>query len=286
MKKVALISMSIILMISMSSCFRHVPPRNVGIKVKTMGDNKGVQPITLPVGRYWVGAFWQLHLYPTNIHIYPFTAGKDEGSETNEEMRFQDKDGLPLGVDVAVSARVDPALVSVAFQTYNGEMETIIKTYVKQDLLNSFIAYASTRKAENLYSDLKMDMLSYVTKTVADRYAPTGIVITDIAYKSDIRLPQNVMDAINQKIGATQIALKKEQEVMQAEADAKSAVANADGQAKSILIVAQAQAKANQLLSQSVTQILVNYELAKRWNGTSPLYSGNGSVLPPFFSNK
>jgi regulator of protease activity HflC (stomatin/prohibitin superfamily) len=283
MKKIALITCLIVLMISMSSCWKHVEPRSVGIKVKTMGNNKGVQPITLPVGRYWIGAFWKLYTYPTNIHIYPFTAGKDEGSEINEEMRFQDKDGLPLGCDVAVSARVNPDLVTTTFQTYGGDMENIIKVFVKQDLLNAFISFASTRKAENLYSDQKMEMLAFVNKNVSDKFAPTGVVITDIAYKSDIRLPQNVMEAINQKIGATQIALKKEQEVMQAEADAKSTVAKAEGEAKSILLVAKAQAEANRLLSESVTATLVNYELAKRWNGTSPIYSGSGSVLPPLF---
>lgn len=283
MKKVTLISMFLIALVGLTSCFQHVEPRNVGIKVKTMGNNKGVQPVTLPVGRYWIGAFWKLYTYPTNIHIYPFTAGKDEGSEANEEMRFQDKDGLQLGCDVAVSAQVDPALVPVTFQTYGGDMETIIKSYVKQDLQSGFIAYASTHQAVELYSDKKMEMLAYVNKIVSEKFRPTGVVITDIAYKSDIRLPDNVRESINEKIKATQIALQKEQEVMQAEADAKKTVAKAEGDSKAILMMAKAQAQANELLSNSITPTLVNYELAKKWNGVTPQYSGQGSVLPPLF---
>jgi len=283
MKRVTLISMFLIAMVGLTSCFQHVEPRSVGIKVKTMGNNKGVQPITLPVGRYWIGAFWKLYTYPTNIHIYPFTAGKDEGSEVNEEMRFQDKDGLQLGCDVAVSAQVDPALVPVTFQTYGGDMETIIKSYVKQDLQSGFIAYASTHQAVELYSDKKMEMLAYVSKAISDKFKPTGVIITDVAYKSDIRLPDNVRESINEKIKATQIALQKEQEVMQAEADAKKTVAKAEGDSKAILMMAKAQAQANELLSNSITATLVNYELAKKWNGVTPIYSGQGSVLPPLF---
>jgi len=283
MKRVTLISMFLIAMVSLTSCFQHVEPRNVGIKVKTMGNNKGVQPVTLPVGRYWIGAFWKLYTYPTNIHIYPFTAGKDEGSEANEEMRFQDKDGLQLGCDVAVSAQVDPALVPITFQTYGGDMETIIKSYVKQDLQSGFIAYASTHQAVELYSDKKMEMLAFVSKAVSDKFKPTGVVITDLSYKSDIRLPDNVRESINEKIKATQIALQKEQEVMQAEADAKKTVAKAEGDSKAILMMAKAQAQANELLSNSITATLVNYELAKKWNGVTPIYSGQGSVLPPLF---
>ena len=283
MKRVTLISMFLIAMVGLTSCFQHVEPRSVGIKVKTMGNNKGVQPITLPVGRYWVGAYWKLYTYPTNIHIYPFTAGKDEGSEANEEMRFQDKDGLQLGCDVAVSAQVDPALVPVTFQTYGGDMETIIKSYVRQDLQSGFIAYASTHQAVELYSDKKMEMLTFVNKAISDKFKPTGVIITDVAYKSDIRLPDNVRESINEKIKATQIALQKEQEVMQAEADAKKTVAKADGDSKAILMMAKAQAQANELLSNSITGSLVNYELAKKWNGVTPIYSGQGSVLPPLF---
>ena len=283
MKRVTLISMFLIAMVGLTSCFQHVEPRSVGIKVKTMGNNKGVQPITLPVGRYWIGAYWKLYTYPTNIHIYPFTASKDEGSEANEEMRFQDKDGLQLGCDVAVSAQVDPALVPVTFQTYGGDMETIIKSYVRQDLQSGFIAYASTHQAVELYSDKKMEMLTFVNKAISEKFKPTGVIITDVAYKSDIRLPDNVRESINEKIKATQIALQKEQEVMQAEADAKKTVAKADGDSKAILMMAKAQAQANELLSNSITATLVNYELAKKWNGVTPIYSGQGSVLPPLF---
>jgi len=283
MKRVTLISMFLIAMVGLTSCFQHVEPRSVGIKVKTMGNNKGVQPITLPVGRYWIGAYWKLYTYPTNIHIYPFTASKDEGSEANEEMRFQDKDGLQLGCDVAVSAQVDPALVPVTFQTYGGDMETIIKSYVRQDLQSGFIAYASTHQAVELYSDKKMEMLTFVNKAISEKFKPTGVIITDVAYKSDIRLPDNVRESINEKIKATQIALQKEQEVMQAEADAKKTVAKADGDSKAILMMAKAQAQANELLSNSITGSLVNYELAKKWNGVTPIYSGQGSVLPPLF---
>jgi len=283
MKRVALISMLLIAVVLMTSCWQHVPPRSVGIKVKTMGNNKGVQPVTLPVGRYWVGPYWKLYTYPTNIHLYPFTASKDEGSEANEEMKFQDRDGLQLSCDVAVAAQVDPSLVPVTFQTYGGDMESIIKVNVRQDLQSGFIAYASKHQAVELYSDKKMDMINFVKDTISKKYSSTGVIVTDLAYKSDIRLPDNVRESINEKIKAGQIALQKQQEIIQSEADAKKAIATADGQAKSILMVAEAQAKANRLLSESVTPTLVNYMLAKTWNGVSPIYSGSGSVLPPLF---
>lgn len=282
MKKIFYLGLLLLATVSMTSCFQHVPPRNVGIKVKTLGDNKGVKPEVLQVGRYWIGAYWDLYTYPTNVTIYPFTAGNDEGSPVDEAMKFQDKDGLALSCDVAVSAHINPDLAPTAFQTYGGDMEGIIKTYVRQDLLNNFISYASTKKAEDLYSTEKMNMLEFVKKNVTNKYAPTGVVIVDVAYKSDIRLPQNVMDAINAKIEATQTALKAEAKVQQSIAEAKQVAATAEGAYQAKLL----EAKGNIALSNSITPALVQYELAKRWNGVSPVYSGTGSALPTFNVNK
>ncbi len=281
MKKSSLFFVVILATVFMS-CAR-VDPGYIGVKVKTLGQNKGVEPEVLPVGRFWLGVQYDLYTYPTFVTIFPFTASSDEGSEIDEAMRFQSKEGISCNVDVALSARVDAPLAAIAFQFYRKEMLDIIKMYGKQDMNNYFVEFASRLNVEEIYSTQKMAMLSFVKDKMREKFAPSGIIIEDIAYKSDIRFPQNVIDAINEKIAATQIALQKEQEIFQSRADAQKKIATAEGEAISILKVAEAQAKANTLLSNSITPTLVNYELAKKWNGTSPTYMGNGSVLPPLF---
>ena len=42
---------------------------------------------------------------------------------------------------------------------------------------------------------------------------------------------------------------------------------------------AQAQAEANRLLAESVTPTLVQYEMAKKWNGQMPQVSGGATPL-------
>lgn len=271
-----LIGLLLLATVTMTSCWQHVPPRTVGIKVQTMGNNKGVQPEILTVGRYWVGMYWDLYTYPTNETIYPFTSTADEGSPTDESMKFQDKDGLALSCDVAVSAHVDPEKVPVAFQAYGGDMENIIKTYVKQTLLSNFIDFASQYSAEQIYSNKKMEMLNYVKKKVTDKYSETGVVITDVAYKSEIRLPDQVMRAINDKIEAGQTALKTQAQIQQTEFEAKKVVAQAQGVYEAKLL----EAKGNVALANSISEVLIRYRAFEKWNGVSPVYSGNGSPLP------
>jgi len=48
---------------------------------------------------------------------------------------------------------------------------------------------------------------------------------------------------------------------------------------KAILAEAEAQAKANELLAKSITPVLVQYEMAKRWNGQMPQVSGNAMPM-------
>lgn len=281
MKKISFILLVLFSIVFMS-CER-VDPGYVGVKVKTLGQNKGVEPVVLEVGRYWMGVQYDLYTYPTYVNIYPFTLANSEGSETDEAFRFQSIEGITCNVDLAISAHANTEKASILFQTYRKDMVPIIKENLRQDVSNYFVDYASKLRVDELYSTKKMDMLKYAKEQLTAKAEPTGIVIDDISFKSDIRFPSEVEAAIIAKIGAIQLATQKQNEIVQAEADAKKRVAQAQGEAQSILLVAQAQAKANQLLSASITPTLVNYELAKRWNGTSPTYSGNGSVLPPLF---
>lgn len=76
---------------------------------------------------------------------------------------------------------------------------------------------------------------------------------------------------------------KKEVELLQSQADAAKMVAEADGVAQSILKKAEAEAKANNLVNNSLTTTLIDYERTKRWNGVLPQVTG-GAV--PFVNLK
>jgi len=263
----------------LASCGR-VEPGYVGVKVKTLGQNKGIEPEGLDVGRYWMGILYDLYTYPTFVNIYPFTQEATEGSEADEAFRFQSIEGITCNVDVAISCHADPANAVTLFKTYRKEMVPIIKEMLRQDVNNYFVDYASKLRVDELYSTKKMDMLNYAKDKLKEKVAPNGIIIDDISFKSDIRFPQQVQDAIIAKIEAIQLATQKQNEIVQAEADAKKLVAKAQGEYEAKLL----EAKGNEALSRSITPSLVQYILSEKWNGVSPIYSGSGSVLPPLFN--
>lgn len=83
---------------------------------------------------------------------------------------------------------------------------------------------------------LHMDMLNFVKDNVSTKYEANGVILDDISYRSDIRLPEKLKEAINDKIEATQLALKTEAQIQQTEAEAKKVIAQARGELAPALI--------------------------------------------------
>ena len=87
-----------------------------------------------------------------------------------------------------------------------------------------------------------------------------------------------MIEAINQKNVMQQQALTAQNELQKNTFQAQGDSIKAAGRAKAILTEASAQARANELLSKSITGTLVQYEMAKRWNGQMPQVTG--SAMP------
>jgi regulator of protease activity HflC (stomatin/prohibitin superfamily) len=96
---------------------------------------------------------------------------------------------------------------------------------------------------------------------------------------NEIRAPGAVMEAINTKNVMQQQALTAQNELQKNTFQAQGDSIKAQGRAKAILAEAEAQAKANQLLAQSITPTLVQYEMTKRWDGKMPQVTGGATPL-------
>ena len=112
---------------------------------------------------------------------------------------------------------------------------------------------------------------------IAERLAPYGFEVKQFTI-NELRAPPAVMEAINQKNVMQQQALTAQNELQKNTFQAQGDSIKAAGRAKAITAEAEAQARANTLLSQSITPNLVQYEMAKRWDGKMPMVSG--SAMP------
>jgi regulator of protease activity HflC (stomatin/prohibitin superfamily) len=128
--------------------------------------------------------------------------------------------------------------------------------------------------------------LSAVREKLQKLVDPIGVQIEQFGFIGAPRPPEAVIQSINMKVQAQQIALQKQNMVAQAEADAKSAVAQAEGQGRAKIAVAEGEAKANALLANSISAQLIEWQKLKiqqeaisKWDGHRPQVEGGGAGL-------
>lgn len=278
MRKYLAILMVLFAMLNMTGCDK-VPSGYVGVKVNLLGGEKGVDVENLGVGRYWIGINEELFLFPTFTQNYVWTADAREGSETDESVSFQTVEGLTVNADVGITYTINPDKVSEVFQKYRKGVTEITDTYLRNIVRDELNRASSVMKVDAAYGAGKAELMSQTLKAVQDKVGPSGIIVESVYLVSDLRLPANVVTSINDKIGATQKAEQRNNEIATAEAQAKVLEAEANGRARALLLEAQAQAEANRLLSQSMSEVLVKYRTIEKWNGEMPKISGNAGTI-------
>jgi len=258
----------------------YVPAGNVGVKVNLLGGDKGVDSEVLPVGRYWLGINEELYIFPTFMQNYVWTKDAQEGSPNDESISFQTADGMTANADIGISYSIDPDKVATIFQTYRRGVEEITDTFLRNMVRDALVKQASNKPIEYVYGAGKAELIAAVQKDVSDQVESIGIKVDKIYWIGEIRLPAIVLDSINNKNAATQMAQQRQNEVAQAKAEADKKIEDARGTAESILRVAEAQAKANKILAESLTTEFVQYEALQKWDGKLPTTMVPGQATP------
>lgn len=249
------------------SSFARVEPGNVGIRVNNIAG--GVSPHSLGVGWFFAPPGTHIYEYPVFTRTYTWTSSQTEQSPIDESFSFQDKNGLSLKADVAVSYHVDPTRAAILFQRYRTSMDEIIAGPLRNAIRNAIVERAAQLGVEQIYGDHKAELIQTAQARVQAFFAPVGLQIEQIYWAGNIVVPQQVLDQINAKIANEQAALAAQANVATATADARARVAKAEGDAKAIQVEAEA--------------IRTNPEIVKmraveKWNGQLPTYSGSGPL--------
>jgi regulator of protease activity HflC (stomatin/prohibitin superfamily) len=112
-----------------------------------------------------------------------------------------------------------------------------------------------------------------------------GFIIDQVTINGALRLPENVAQAINRAMEATQNAIQAENRVRQVRAEADQAIAQAhgaaeaarqraQGEADAVLVRARADARANEIIRLSTSGAVLQYRAIERWDGKLPLMQG------------
>ena len=266
----------IVVLVLLPSTITYINPGHVGILIHRAGggvDSKPMGPGLHPRNPL----LSQIEEYPVFMQTLVLTRGSTEGSRSNDEINVNSVEGQPISLDVSMSFELDPTRVPALYQTFRTDIETIQHGYVKQSIRQALQEVVGTEPIADVIGPKKAEVVNKTQARISERLAPYGIIVKQFTI-NELRAPPAVIDAINTKNVMQQQALTAQNELQKNQFQAQGDSIKAAGRAKAILAEAEAQAKANRLLSESLTPTLVQYEMAKRWNGQMPQVSG--SAMP------
>jgi regulator of protease activity HflC (stomatin/prohibitin superfamily) len=278
-KKYRLLLIPILIVLFFAGCATRIGPGRVGIKVDLAGSQRGVEE--LPIRTGWVFySFLSSTIveYPTSVQTAKWTRDPTEGSVNNEEMSFNTKDGLTVYGDLSVSYHLDSAKVPAFYVKFrNDDINQFTHGFLRNVARDAINRTGSQYTVQEVMGEKKSELEQNSRAELQKQVGDIGVVIDQFGFIGSPRPPQSVIDSINAKVQAQQIAVQKQNELVQSQADAAKLVAAAEGQAKAQIAVANGEAESNRVRAASISQNIIEWQklavtdrwIAK-WNGQVP----------------
>src|SRR3954469_19699657 len=255
----------------------YVNPGYVGIVIHRAGG--GVDKTPLGPGLHLKNPLTTgIEEYPVFMQTLVLAKTSNEGSRYNDEINVNSKEGQPLSLDVSMSFELDPDKAPNLYSTFRRDIDAIQHGYVKQAIRQGLQEVIGNEEIAAVIGPKKAEAVNQTQALLSQRLAQYGILVKQFTI-NELRAPPAVIEAINQKNVMQQQALTAQNELQKNQFQAQGDSIKAAGQAKAILGLAEAQAKANDLIARSVTANLVQYEMAKRWDGKMPQVAGGAMPL-------
>lgn len=265
--------MAIGLMIAMTAACTKVPAGNVGVKFDLYGGDKGVTGEVVGPGKYWLGMNEEMYLFPT------FTVNDSYTEKEGNMITFQDRDGTQISADVGVAFSIPADKADEVFQKYRKGVDEIVDTVLKNTVRNALNAETGQMEVSEIYGVGKEELMQRTLSRVQKELGPIGVNVENLFWIGAMKLPPQITGAINAKIEATQKAQQRENELQTAKAQAEIEREKARGEADAAIIAAKGEAEANRLRRESLSENLVQYTLAQRWDGKLPQVTSGATPL-------
>lgn len=286
---IVVVAVAVFFITAFSFACERIDVGNVGIKINTLGDVRGVEHSPTVSGWVWYNPFSQSVIEFSTV-VQTVVWDRVDG-EVDESINFGSAEGLNVNADVSVSFRVDPSKAPRLYAKYRqADLEVFAHGFLRNQVKDAINEEASRMPVNVIYGEGKSVLLRKAHQFLDQKLNPDGILIDQLTFNSHLRLPTNVQQAIDQSIAQTQEAQRAQYRVKQVEAEAAQNIAKANGEAQAtraraeaeasaILARAEAQAKANQLIRESLTGNLIEYEKIKRWDGKLPMIGSGPSTI-------
>ena len=230
------------LVVLLASMAVIIPPGQAGVVV-LFGT---VRAQVLPAGLHFINPFSQVVEMEVRTRNYTMSGIADEGQKKGDDsIPVITSDGLTVKLDATVFYHLDQDRCAKIYEKIGTDVEgQILRSQIRTSLRDA----AAGLSATELYTTHRMGFVDNVSKTLTTAFKERGIVMEQVLLRN-VLLPDQITKAINDKIAADQDA-QKMAFVLQKEKQ----------EAERKRIEAEGQAKAQQIVSQSLTPQIIEYQ--------------------------
>jgi regulator of protease activity HflC (stomatin/prohibitin superfamily) len=253
---------------------------------------KGYREEALTPGLHWIIPFVEnVQKYSIARQTYTMSSTTSEGAvQGDDSIQARTKDGQQIFIDASVIYAVDPTeLIQLHTVWQNRYEENVVRPVARAAIRNAVSQFG----VEELVSTKRGELETTIRQEIETKLQDNNIIMSDFLLRN-IRFSDEYAAAVEQKQIAEQQAQQSKNVIEQKKNEAEQARQTAQGQADAAviaskgaaearLIQAQAEAKANELLSQSLTPTLLQYQyILKLAPGVQTIFvpSGNQFILP------
>lgn len=229
--------------------------------------SSGVQEETLDPGFHFVSPFAKVKDYPVAQQQLILS---NNAADFNEDELEKDThvdapaDGGMVKMNMSINYNFMPDRITDLYEKFNGmDGDQLVESRIKNSILAYIKEVTPQFSVMDIYSDKRAEVgqaiTDYLNSKLNDEY---GIQVTSASI-IDVQLDEELQAKVQAKEQAKQDAEKAELDKQTAIAQGEAAKAKAEADAQVTITNAQAEAEANRLLSESITQELIDMKEAE-----------------------
>jgi regulator of protease activity HflC (stomatin/prohibitin superfamily) len=268
----------VILAFSMTGCYQYIDSGNVGVRVNASGTNKGIDPKAIGVGRAWYNPLTeQIHEFPVYEQNVLWSGA--------EALTISSSQSAQITVDVGLTYEITDEMVPVMFDKLRKDIEYISHQWMRNHVREVLNREGSKVETMAILGEGKEKLLDDSKEKLNLTLKDYGIVVKMLSFASAPRPEAKIQASIDATITAKQLAIQAENKVAQSKAEAQQQVEDAKGRAESMILEAEAtlkqtrlRAEGNKVLAESITNELIKYNTALKWDGKLPTMVGQSAI--------
>ena len=181
--------------------------------------------------------------------------------------------GFSAGMNCSAQIYSEEDAVKFLYCYNNKPLSEIMDTEIRARVESKFVEECASRTLNDILVE-KEAIMTNVRDDVMSYFSDRGITITVLGMKDGLEYDDTaIQKSINEKFSS-------EMKLTTQENENKRIISEAEAEAQAIILKAEAEAEANRLLSESITNSILEKMYYDKWDGVLPyVYGGDGQLI-------